>query len=299
MSGILGLLSIALFIALIVGLIKPALVLRWTTKPTRLKVVGFWFLSFIIVGILGAMFTDNSVDSKVKIELANKYIKEEDYSKAISTLKKIEKSDTLYNTAQILLAKADSLTNVTDEEKKAAKDLLAKKTKEEEVIKQKEQLERELKSIDKGIDFSTYRGTVDALQIELVLFGSYANIIMEGENSNNKEIKALAAKLKSKVKKIQIKEFPKLRKDYAKVIAKLLWENDIDVSANGKNYNNLNFTAGIFAANKNKQDFQEQLKDAPKMFRFGQTRYRWYKGQDEYTYYTIYEGKDSDLVTFK
>ena len=34
------------------------------------------------------------------------------------------------------------------------------------------------------------------------------------------------------------------------------------------------------------------------MFRFKQSRYRWYKGADEYTYYTIYEGKDTDLVTF-
>ena len=98
---------------------------------------------------------------------------------------------------------------------------------------------------------------------------------------------------------MQIKEFPKLRKEYAKVVAKLMWERDVDVSASGKNYINLNFTAGMFAANKNKKDFQEQLKDAPKMFRFRQTRYRWYKGENEYTYYTIYEGKDSDLVTFE
>ena len=295
MSGILGLLSIAL----IVGLIKPALVLRWTTKPTRLKVIGYWLLVIIISEILGAIFIDNLVDSKVSIEVANKHIREGNYVSAISTLKKIEKSDTLYNTAQLLLTKADSLTSLSDEEKKIAKDLLAKKYKEEDLLKQKEQLERELKSVNKGVDFSTYRGTVDALQLELILFGIYANTIIEGEKSDNQNIKNLAVKLSSKVKKMQIKEFPILRKEYAKVVNKLMWEHDVDVSASGKNYTNLNFTAGMFAANKNKKDFQEQLKDAPKMFRFRQTRYRWYKGEDEYTYYTIYEGKDSDLVTFK
>ena len=34
-------------------------------------------------------------------------------------------------------------------------------------------------------------------------------------------------------------------------------------------------------------------------FRFTQSRYRWYDGEDEFTYWTIYEGKDSELVSFK
>ena len=41
MEVIIGLLIVILFIALIVGLVKPALILRWTNKPTRLKVIGF------------------------------------------------------------------------------------------------------------------------------------------------------------------------------------------------------------------------------------------------------------------
>lgn len=55
MEEFLGLLNFALFIALIVGLIKPSLILRWTNKPTPLKVIGYWFLSIIIVGILKEM----------------------------------------------------------------------------------------------------------------------------------------------------------------------------------------------------------------------------------------------------
>ena len=46
----------SIFIALIVGLVKPSLILRWTNKPTRLKVVGFYFLSIILTGVLGALF---------------------------------------------------------------------------------------------------------------------------------------------------------------------------------------------------------------------------------------------------
>jgi vacuolar-type H+-ATPase subunit I/STV1 len=72
MAGILGLLSFVLFIALIVGLVKPSLILRWTNKPNRLKVIGYWFLSIIIIGILAAIFIDTTIDSKASIESANK-----------------------------------------------------------------------------------------------------------------------------------------------------------------------------------------------------------------------------------
>ena len=72
MTGILGLLSFTLFIALIVGLIKPSLVLRWTKKPTRLKVIGYWFLSILITGVLSSVFIDKSINSKENINYESK-----------------------------------------------------------------------------------------------------------------------------------------------------------------------------------------------------------------------------------
>ncbi len=134
--------------------------------------------------------------------------------------------------------------------------------------------------------------------MELVLFGYWADIIKKGENSDDPEIQKLAKQLKSKVVNLQVREFPRLRKEYADVAAKKMWENDIEVYANGTGNRYINFTGGLFAANKNKKVFQEQLHEILTMFRFNQSRYRWYKGADEYTYWTIYEGKDSDLVTF-
>jgi hypothetical protein len=298
MAGILGLLSFALFIALIVGLVKPSLILRWTNKPTRLKVIGYWFLSIIITGILGVMFIDTTIDSKTSIETANKNIKEGNYSKAISTLEKIEKTDSLYNNAQLIIKKADSLNNLTAEEKQIAEKINAEKAKKEQVLKQKEQIERELKSINDGIEFAD-GNSIEELQMDIVLFASWAKIIKEAEESEDTEIKKLGENLKSKVTKIQIKEFPNLRNQYAKIVAKKMWENDIEVSANGTGKKYVNFSGGVFAANKNKQEFQTQVQEVLNMFRFNQARYRWYKGESEYTYYTMYEGKDSELVTFE
>lgn len=297
MAGILGLLSFALFIALIVGLVKPSLVLRWTNKPTRLKVIGYWFLSIFITGILGVMFIDDTINPKANIESANKYIEDGNYSNAISELEKIQKTDTLYNNAQLLIKKADSLSNLSDEEKRIANELKTENAKKDKLLKQKEQLEREIKSIDEGIKFAD-GNSIDELQMDIVVFATWSKIIKESEESEETEIKNLGKKLKAKVSRIQIREFPNLRKKYAKIVANKMWENDIEVSANGTGKRYINFSGGVFAANKNKKEFQTQVQKVLNMFRFKQARYRWYKGENEYTYYTMYEGKDSELVTF-
>lgn len=297
MVGILGLLNFALFIALIVGLVKPSLILRWTNKPTRLKVVGYWFLSTIVIGILGVAFIDDTIDTKANIESANKFIEQGNYSNAIATLERIKETDTLYNKAQLLIKKADSLNNLSDEEKLIAQKLKEENAKKEELLKQKELLEREIKSIDKGIKFAN-GNTIDELQMDIVLFATWSKIIKEAEESEETEIKDLGEKLKSKVSQIQIREFPNLRKQYAKIVANKMWENDIEVYANGTGKKYINFTGGIFAVNKNKKDFQIQVQEILRIFRFKQARYRWYKGEDEYTYYTMYQGKDSSPVIF-
>ena len=51
MEVILGLLNFVLFITFIVGLVKPSLILRWSNKPTRLKVFGYWILSIIVTSV--------------------------------------------------------------------------------------------------------------------------------------------------------------------------------------------------------------------------------------------------------
>ncbi|WP_158975003.1 hypothetical protein [Cellulophaga sp. L1A9] len=298
MNAFFGFLALALFIALIVGLIKPSIILRWSKKPTRLKVFGFCIIGFIGMVIISIVTTDKDEMAISNIESANKYIEKGKYENAMTYLKKVKEDNSLYQEAQQIIKKTDSLIKLTEEEKLLAKNAEIAKTKEEEKIKQKEQLNRELKSIADGIDFSSYRENVESLQIELILFTSWAKTIADGENSDDTGIKNLATQLKSKVVKLQVREFPILRKEYTKIVAKKIWENDIDVTSSSRGNRYINFSGGVFAANKNKQEFQEQVNEVLKMFRFNQSRYRWYKGADKYTYYTIYEGKDSDLMSF-
>jgi hypothetical protein len=166
--------------------------------------------------------------------------------------------------------------------------------------KLKERLERELSSeaLTKGLKTDTYRGSVEALQMELVLFGMWASIIQEGEASND-ENKKLASAIRKKVTAIQVAEFPKLRKAYVDIVANKLWEENITVTVQGNGNNIINFTGGLFANNKNIKQMQETINEVVKMFRFKQIRYRWFKGADEYTYYDLEVPKDIELVEFK
>lgn len=160
----------------------------------------------------------------------------------------------------------------------------------------KEQLEREISSIDKGIDFTSYKESIESIQIELVLFQVWANKINEAKNSNNNDIKELGEKLETKVKKIQVSEFPKLRKAYGKIVAKKLWVENIEVEVFGNNSKTIQFTGGIFANNKNKQETQETLSEMLNFLRFKKANYKWYEYDDEYTYYDLDSKNDNEIV---
>lgn len=165
--------------------------------------------------------------------------------------------------------------------------------------KTKEQLKRELASFDKPFDNSTYKGSILSVQMGLVLFAAYADIIKEGKESTDEENKKLADQLEKKVAARQTKEFPTLRKRYAEVAGEKLWESDVYVSTSGANNSVINLTGGLFASNKNIAETQKTLIDILTQFRFKEVRYRWYKGADEFTYYKLETPKDSEPVDFK
>jgi hypothetical protein len=121
------------------------------------------------------------------------------------------------------------------------------------------QLKREIASIEEGVNFSTYRNTVEATQMELVLFAAWAKTINEALSSENAEVKTLGKELEKKVKNMQIKEFPVLRKAYAKAIYHKLWEQNIETQVLGNKNKTIQFTGGYFANNGNKAQTQQTL----------------------------------------
>lgn len=72
-------------------------------------------------------------NTQVNIDLAQDYITGGKYENAITTLSDISKEDTLYNNAQTLIQKADSLNNLSEEEKRLTKKEAAKKELEQQL----------------------------------------------------------------------------------------------------------------------------------------------------------------------
>jgi len=101
-----GIIGIALFITLLVGLMKPALIMRWSSKPTRIKFLGWWLLSMIVIFTLLDVI-EPDYPSDVLVEKAKSEITKGNYNNAIGHLKKIKQEDVLYSEAQTLIANAN------------------------------------------------------------------------------------------------------------------------------------------------------------------------------------------------
>lgn len=108
MEIICSFLVIAALVAMIVGLINPSLIMRWSKKPTRLKVFAWWFLvNFLLLLLLSLSLPEPT--SQELVNYAKRNIEEGNYSSALYDLRKIEQTDSLYKEALALISKVDSL----------------------------------------------------------------------------------------------------------------------------------------------------------------------------------------------
>lgn len=159
----------------------------------------------------------------------------------------------------------------------------------------KKQLEREVESA-KSFDGKTFRNDVTSIQLEVAIFKVWKDLYNKSQKSKDSEIMKMGKELKKHAIQVQKKEFPLLRKNYSEVANKLLWENDIEAKISGGNkYTTINFTGGIFASNKNIKDMQNEISEILSHLRFKRSTYKWYKGQDDYTYYDLKTKKDEEF----
>lgn len=155
---------------------------------------------------------------------------------------------------------------------------------------------KNIKSLDAGDELMSDLSSATNIQIAAAVFIAYASIIREGRQSSDEEILKLTGDLEERVRAYQVKNFPKIRRAYYEFAKKTLWENDVDVDLSGSGNTVLKFTGGSFAANKNIKITQEALREMLTMLRFKQTQYRWYEGEDEYTYYKMETLKDAEIT---
>jgi len=157
-------------------------------------------------------------------------------------------------------------------------------------------LNTSINMIDSGkVDFDSYHKNLGTLLSEVAVFNVWNGFVIKGLSSDSTEAKEKALKLKRQVRKIQIDQFPKMRKAYVESIEHDLWRDNTTIKALGRKKDRLRLIGRMFASNRNKEDCQNKIIDAITSLRFKRVDYLWYDGQDEYTYYKVRSLKDNQL----
>lgn len=279
-------------VLMIIGLINPSLLLRWDKNPTRLKVVayGIGLMSVVWLWLMGARMKEQAkhADTLKQVEKVREYVLKEMYVPARMYLDELEGIDTsspYYHEVVNLTNDLDSLESLYN---KRRNEELKKKNLQE----LQQNLISEIHFLDNSFDPTNYRGSIPLLESEIKLFESWGELVQRGQGSSSDEVKKLANSLRGKVEKTQRREFPILRREYVKIAKQKMWIEDIEVSSWGSS---ITFTGGTFVSNRNISEFNSVISETLMSFRFKRVNYKWIKLDDEYTYYKLYGGKDSDI----
>ena len=119
-------------------------------------------------------------------------------------------------------------------------------------------------------------------------------LIKKGLDHDSLEIRDISKEIEKYLVSAQVSEFPNMRKLYAEFAANKLWEQDIEVKSSGPGNSTLTFIGGTFAANKNKQDWQEAFSSVFRKLRYKRIFYKWYS-YDNGIYYEVDSQEDEQL----
>jgi hypothetical protein len=156
-------------------------------------------------------------------------------------------------------------------------------------------IDRELKGIA-TFDGTKYRETREGIQIGAALFGAWGGMIEEARQHTLSEAEnARVAELRRKMSAVQVRELPRMRAAWAKMLGEAMWEHDMTVTAGGTANRTLRLTAAVFASNRNIKQINDTLWEHASLLRFKRLEYRWYKGAEDYQYFTVEGPSDGEV----
>jgi len=202
-----------------------------------------------------------------------------------------------------LEAKQKELDKIKQQEEAKKREIIAKKQKVEQVQAEIKKITDEINIfiglVDSYKSWTNDYTTVRALELSANVFWAYALTVDKYKNNSNNEIKKLALSLERKTSALQKREFPKMRKAYVGLVDKKMWEYNIDVYSKWSLNWTIELVWGIFANNKNKLDTYNTLKSMLQLLRFDRANFKWYKYDNDYTYWDIGSLADSKVSVAK
>lgn len=118
----------------------------------------------------------------------------------------------------------------------------------------------------------------------------YQNVFTGLKTGVNNDAKL--KKAKDLLKKKLSEAYPYYRKLMVRASSEALWEKNIKVTGTGST---ITFTGGVFANHANIKAFETDIEETLNNFRFKRVNYKWYDYDDEYTYYSLSNPKDSEI----
>jgi hypothetical protein len=102
--------------------------------------------------------------------------------------------------------------------------------------------------------------------------------------------------LRQKLSRIQVQQYPKLRRAWVAGADQALWENDMDVTCVNRSCTTVQFVGAALAANRNKQTLQNSIHAGLVALRVKQVRMKWMEAADEYSYWQLDVPPDADVA---
>lgn len=191
--------------------------------------------------------------------------------------------------------KIDSMKNALMNPKKAiqVRDLVTLKTFTD--IELKKEL---LFFYDYQYPISTYTQDIHSILSGVAEFYKWADIFNNAKSSTDTSLKNNAVRLTGKLIKMQLVNFPVLRKSYAKIIDKNLWDQDFDSATNGKDQKTVWFIHSSFYTNKNIKSFQSDVEGNLVDLRFKKAKYTTSKYSDDIETLQLESYSDSSIAYF-
>jgi hypothetical protein len=140
--------------------------------------------------------------------------------------------------------------------------------------------------------------SVQSITMDLGIIGGMVLTYLEAKESKDAEVLKVAKELKIKLTDIQVKGFPKLRKEYARIMKEALWEHNITVKLSGNKNTKLMFTSALFADNANIKMAEDKIHSMLTTLRFKRANYEWYEGSGG-SYYDITSAADNEIIAIE
>ncbi len=248
---------------------------------------GFLGLLFILA-MLGSQISQNKADEIIALGKSDK---------EAQTEKLAEANDSVLNALEKLnpgLAEQERQRREVEQKQLEA---AAKEKKLAEVEnKYRSALERELNSMRENPTMDDLEDLKEEEFYVAILIAGRAQILADAPENISPDTKKLQQEYIRLLKAFQSDAFPRLRRQAVQKWREKLWANDVKVRVAGSRSDRVTFTAGIFAANRNKQAAHDGVLEVLKLLRFKRDTYEWYRGSES-SYWDLEPPSDDVIAT--